>query len=76
MIWKKMETLPTRRKPISLKKNMPREMTFQWASLYGSLDPGHYRAVKWFLNFKMKQRRKRNMDLRAAELDFALAHGI
>ena len=26
----------------------PREMTFQWANRYGSLDPGHYRAVKWF----------------------------
>ena len=26
-------------------KNTPREMTFQWASRYGSLDAGHYRAV-------------------------------
>ena len=32
-------------------KGMPREMTFQWADRYGSLDTGHYRAVKWFFEF-------------------------
>ena len=26
-------------------KDMPREMAFQWAGRYGSLDTGHYRAV-------------------------------
>ena len=30
---------------------MPREMTFQWADRHGSLDTGHYRAVKWFFEF-------------------------
>lgn len=31
--------------------NTPRELTFQWANLYGSLDSGHYRVVKSFFEF-------------------------
>ena len=34
-----------------MNEDAPWEMAFQWASLYGSLDPGHYRAVKWFSEF-------------------------
>ena len=46
----------------------PREMTFQWANRYGSLDPGHYRAVKWFSEFHEDETEK---DKRI--VDFALA---
>lgn len=46
----------------------PREMTFQWANRYGSLDPGHYRAVKWFFEFHEDETEK---DKRI--VDFALA---
>ncbi len=46
----------------------PREMTFHWANRYGSLDPGHYRAVKWFFEFHEDETEK---DKRI--VDFALA---
>ena len=46
----------------------PREMTFHWANRYGSLDPGHYRAVKWFSEFHEDETEK---DKRI--VDFALA---
>ena len=46
----------------------PREMTFQWASRYGSLAPGHYRAVKWFFEFHEDETEQ---DKRV--VDFALA---
>ena len=46
----------------------PREMTFQWANRYGSLDPGHYRAVKWFFEFHENETEQ---DKRV--VDFALA---
>ena len=52
----------------------PREMTFQWASRYGSLDPGHYRAVKWFFEFHEDETEqdKRVVDFAlAAEFDIA-----
>ena len=49
-------------------KDTPREMTFQWASRYGSLDPGHYRAVKWFFEFHEDETEQ---DKRV--VDFALA---
>ena len=52
----------------------PREMTFQWASLYGSLDPGHYRAVKWFSEFHEDETDpdKRNINFAlAAEFDIS-----
>lgn len=52
----------------------PREMTFQWASRYGSLDPGHYRAVKRFFEFHENEteRDKRIVDFAlAAEFDIA-----
>ena len=55
-------------------KNTPREMTFQWASRYGSLDTGHYRAVKWFFEFHKNEteRDKRIVDFAlAAEFDIA-----
>ena len=47
---------------------MPREMAFQWAGRYGSLDTGHYRAVKWFFVFHENETEQ---DKRVA--DFALA---
>lgn len=43
-------------------------MTFQWADCYGSLDTGHYRAVKWFFEFHENETEQ---DKRVA--DFALA---
>ena len=52
----------------------PREMTFQWASRYGSLDPGHYRAVKWFSESHEDETDpdKRNINFAlAAEFDIA-----
>ena len=49
-------------------KDMPREMTFQWADRYGSLDTGHYRAVKWFFEFHENETEH---DKRV--VDFALA---
>lgn len=55
-------------------KDTPREMTFQWASRYGSLDAGHYRAVKWFFEFHKDEteRDKRVVDFAlAAEFDIA-----
>ena len=55
-------------------KNTPREMTFQWASRYGSLDAGHYRAVKWFFEFHETEteRDKRIVDFAlAAEFDIS-----
>ena len=55
-------------------KGTPREMTFQWASRYGSLDTGHYRAVKWFFEFHENEteRDKRIVDFAlAAEFDIA-----
>ena len=55
-------------------KNTPREMTFQWASRYGSLDAGHYRAVKWLFEFHKDEteRDKRVVDFAlAAEFDIA-----
>ena len=53
-------------------EDAPWEMTFQWASLYGSLDPGHYRAVKWFSEFHEDETDpdKRNINFAlAAEFD-------
>lgn len=32
-------------------KDEPRELTFTWGSIYGSLEPGHYRVTKWFFEF-------------------------
>ncbi len=29
-------------------KDEPRELTFTWGDIYGSLEPGHYRVTKWF----------------------------
>ena len=55
-------------------EDAPWEMTFQWASLYGSLDPGHYRAVKWFFEFHENEteRDKRIVDFAlAAEFDIS-----
>ena len=55
-------------------KDTPWEMTFQWASLYGSLAPGHYRAVKWFSEFHEDETEqdKRVVDFAlAAEFDIA-----
>ena len=55
-------------------KDMPREMAFQWAGRYGSLDTGHYRAVKWFFEFHKDEteRDKRVVDFAlAAEFDIA-----
>ena len=55
-------------------EDTPGEMTFQWASLYGSLNPGHYRAVKWFFEFHENEteRDKRIVDFAlAAEFDIA-----
>ena len=49
-------------------KGMPREMTFQWADRYGSLDTGHYRAVKWFFEFH-RDETERDKQV----VDFALA---
>ena len=49
-------------------KDTPREMTFQWASRYGSLDTGHYRAVKWIFEF---HRNETEQGKRV--VDFALA---
>ena len=49
-------------------KDMPREMAFQWAGRYGSLDTGHYRAVKWFFEFHENETEQ---DKRV--VDFALA---
>ena len=57
---------------VIFEKNTPREMTFQWASRYGSLDTGHYRAVKWFFEFHKDEteRDKRVVDFAlAAEFD-------
>ena len=53
-------------------EDAPWEMTFQWASLYGSLDSGHYRAVKWFSEFHEDETDpdKRNINFAlAAEFD-------
>ena len=53
-------------------KDTPREMIFQWADCYGSLDTGHYRAVKWFFEFHKDEteRDKRVVDFAlAAEFD-------
>ena len=53
-------------------EDAPWEMTFQWASLYGSLAPGHYRAVKWFSEFHEDETDpdKRNINFAlAAEFD-------
>ena len=53
-------------------EDAPWEMTFQWASLYGSLDPGHYRAVKWSSEFHEDETDpdKRNINFAlAAEFD-------
>ena len=55
-----------------LEKDTPREMIFQWADCYGSLDTGHYRAVKWFFEFHKDEteRDKRVVDFAlAAEFD-------
>ena len=55
-------------------EDTPGEMTFQWASLYGSLDPGHYRAVKWFSEFHEDETApdKRNINFAlAAEFDIS-----
>lgn len=49
-------------------KDVPRELTFQWGSIYGSLEPGHYRVVKWFFEFHEEETEQ---DKRA--VDFALA---
>ena len=43
-------------------------MAFQWAGRYGSLDTGHYRAVKWFFEFHENETEQ---DKRV--VDFALA---
>lgn len=32
-------------------KDEPRELTFTWGSIYGSLEPGHYRVTKWFFEY-------------------------
>ena len=53
-------------------EDAPWEMTFQWAGRYGSLDTGHYRAVKWFFEFHENETEqdKRVMDFAlAAEFD-------
>ena len=55
-------------------EDAPWEMTFQWANRYGSLDPGHYRAVKWFFEFHEDETEqdKRVVDFAlAAEFDIA-----
>ena len=55
-------------------EDAPWEMTFQWASRYGSLDTGHYRAVKWFSEFHEDETDpdKRNINFAlAAEFDIA-----
>ena len=55
-------------------EDTPWEMTFQWASRYGSLAPGHYRAVKWFFEFHENEteRDKRIVDFAlAAEFDIS-----
>ena len=55
-------------------EDAPWEMTFQWASLYGSLAPGHYRAVKWFseLHEDETDQDKRIVDFAlAAEFDIS-----
>ena len=55
-------------------EDTPWEMTFQWASRYGSLDPGHYRAVKWFSESHEDETDpdKRNINFAlAAEFDIA-----
>ena len=49
-------------------KDAPRELTFQWADHYGSLAPGHYRAVKRFFEFHEAETEQ---DRRV--VDFALA---
>ena len=54
--------------------NTAEAYTFQWASRYGSLDPGHYRAVKWFFEFHENETEqdKRVVDFAlAAEFDIA-----
>ena len=59
---------------VIFEKDTPREMIFQWASLYGSLDPGHYRAVTWFSEFHEDETDpdKRNINFAlAAEFDIA-----
>lgn len=48
--------------------NIPRELTFQWGSIYGSLEPGHYRVVKNFFEFHEEETER---DKRV--VDFALA---
>lgn len=53
---------------VIFEKDMPREMTFQWADRHGSLDTGHYRAVKWFFEFHENETEH---DKRV--VDFALA---
>lgn len=53
---------------VIFEKDMPREMAFQWANRYGSLDTGHYRAVKWFFEFHENETEH---DKRV--VDFALA---
>lgn len=32
-------------------KDETQELTFTWGSIYGSLEPGHYRVTKWFFEF-------------------------
>ena len=53
---------------VIFEKDTPWEMTFQWAGRYGSLDTGHYRAVKWFFEFHENETEQ---DKRV--VDFALA---
>lgn len=53
---------------VIFEKDTPMEMTFQWADRYGSLDTGHYRAVKWFFEFHENETEQ---DKRV--VDFALA---
>lgn len=48
--------------------NVPRELTFQWGNIYGSLEPGHYRVVKNFFEFHEDEteRDKRIVDFNLA----------
>lgn len=49
-------------------KDVPRELTFQWGNIYGSLEPGHYRVVKSFSEFHEEEteRDKRIVDFNLA----------
>lgn len=48
--------------------NVPRELTFQWGGIYGSLEPGHYRVVKSFFEFHEEETER---DKRIVDFDLA-----